>query len=214
MKIQIKRSNRKTVSIQVRDGQVIVSAPHHTSEEFIQNFVNDKQSWIQKHLDRYEVPGFKIGNSLRVFGHIYDTSIVIGRRFSLKIIGDEIIITRSQSMSDEVLEGKVDTFFKEMLHDYLSDSVKRYATLLKLNVPEFKVRKFKRIHGRCMRRGDLAFNTYLYHDNYEFIDYVVLHECVHLIEFNHSKAFYDIIEKYMPEYKRVLKEKKNRTNPV
>ena len=38
-----------------------------------------------------------------------------------------------------------------------------------------------------------------------FIEYVVLHECAHILEFNHSRKFYDLIKQFMPDYKDVMK---------
>ena len=50
-------------------------------------------------------------------------------------------------------------------------------------------------------KNSITLNRKLIHYPFEFIEYVVLHEFVHFIQPNHSKAFYNIIENYMPDYK-------------
>ena len=85
---------------------------------------------------------------------------------------------------------------------------------MRIKIPAFKIRKYKRLYGRCSRSGELAFNTYLYHESLEFIEYVVVHELAHLFEFNHSSRFYDVVASMMPHYKEVLKRKKlEKTHP-
>ena len=55
------------------------------------------------------------------------------------------------------------------------------------------------------KKNQITLNSQLIHYQERFIDYVVIHEYAHLIQPNHSKAFYSIIEKYMPDYKRCSK---------
>ena len=60
----------------------------------------------------------------------------------------------------------------------------------------------KSIWGSCTpAKNSITLNRKLIHYPFEFIEYVVLHEFVHFIQPNHSKAFYNIIENYMPDYK-------------
>ena len=92
-------------------------------------------------------------------------------------------------------------------------SINNYAKALKIKTPSYIIRKYKRIHGRCLSNGELAFNTLLYEHSLEFIDYVVLHECAHLIEFNHSKKFYNIIETQLPDYKEIIQKDRTRLSP-
>ena len=52
-------------------------------------------------------------------------------------------------------------------------------------------------------KNQITLNLQLIHYDEKFIEYVVLHEYAHLIQPNHSKAFYHVIEKYMPDYKKI-----------
>ena len=69
-------------------------------------------------------------------------------------------------------------------------------------MPTIKIREMKSRWGSCIpAKQQITLNKRLIHYPVEFIEYVVLHEFVHLIQPNHSKAFYHIIEYHMPDYK-------------
>ena len=71
-----------------------------------------------------------------------------------------------------------------------------------LEFPDVKIRDMKSRWGSCTpAKNSITLNRKLIHYPFEFIEYVVLHEFVHFIQPNHSKAFYNIIENYMPDYK-------------
>ncbi len=57
--------------------------------------------------------------------------------------------------------------------------------------------------GSCTRTGNLTFNKKLILYPLEVIDYVIIHELAHLQQHNHSSKFWDIVEKYCPEHKRL-----------
>ena len=77
-----------------------------------------------------------------------------------------------------------------MSHDYIN------------NETALKILKMTSRWGSCMpKKNQITLNSQLIHYQERFIDYVVIHEYAHLIQPNHSKAFYSIIEKYMPDYK-------------
>ncbi|MBK2404469.1 DUF45 domain-containing protein [Erysipelothrix rhusiopathiae] len=212
MNIEISRSKRKTMSILVRDGRVIVKAPYGTSDTVIESFVAQKTSWIEKHLQAYEPLGYhhKSMDRLRVFGVYKHIISLEGSPFKIVESADSIEITIPPSMSESRINQRVDDYFKEQLELRLDALVCLYAWRLKLKTPPYKVRRYKRLYGRCNQNHELAFNTYLYHESLPFIHYVVLHECAHIIEFNHSDRFYNVISSIMPTYKAVIRSNKIR----
>ena len=62
----------------------------------------------------------------------------------------------------------------------------------------------------CMqyKKHTITLNSELYKYDLECLDYVVIHELSHLIEGNHSKEFWSIVEKYCPNYKEIKKKLK------
>lgn len=209
MKITKKYSNRKTLALQVLDGQVIVRAPFNTPDSYVDSFIESKKSWLEKRLSLYQPLGYEGQDTLRVFGNLYSVQIENASRFGVMLLEEKIILKYPNDTSISRVSEKVDAKFKADLHEIIQEYLEKYCQLLGINVPNFMIRKYKRLYGRCSRSGNLAFNTYLYHESLEFIEYVVVHELAHLYEFNHSTRFYAVVSKMMPHYKEILKRKKS-----
>ena len=61
--------------------------------------------------------------------------------------------------------------------------------------------------GVCNRKNNsITLNLELIKKDIRYADYVIVHELCHFIEFNHSKRFWDIVNKYSPDYKDIRKE--------
>ncbi|MDY4839981.1 MAG: SprT family zinc-dependent metalloprotease [Lachnospiraceae bacterium] len=92
---------------------------------------------------------------------------------------------------------------------YIPERVKYYAPIVGVNYTRITIRNQKTRWGSCSSKGGLNFNCLLMLTPPEVIDYVVVHELCHRKEMNHSKAFWDEVEKVLPDYKsakRWLKE--------
>jgi len=80
---------------------------------------------------------------------------------------------------------------------------------LRLPFPELKIRKMRTRWGSCTRRGVITLNLELVRMPPACIDYVISHELCHLVEFNHSARFYQLQERFVPDWqvrKRELDE--------
>ncbi len=80
------------------------------------------------------------------------------------------------------------------------------AEILGLSYNRITIKKQKTRWGSCSSLGNLNYNLMLMSAPYESMQYVVLHELVHLIELNHSSRFWNIVESIMPNYKNHSKK--------
>ncbi len=71
------------------------------------------------------------------------------------------------------------------------------------------IRNQKTRWGSCSRKGNLNFNYKIALLSTESIDYIIVHELCHLCEFNHSKSFWKLIEKTIPDYKSFKNQLRN-----
>lgn len=208
MKITKIYSKRKTLALQVLDGNVIARIPYGMNDQTVDAFIESKRTWLEKRIAMYQPLGYQKDCNLRLFGVNYNTIEVEARIFSLQIKDAKVIIQVPKDKNEEWVSKRVDDTMKQELNLLINQYLEKYCSILKIEMPKYKIRKYKRLYGRCSRGGDLAFNTYLYHERPEFIEYVVVHELAHLFEFNHSNKFYDVVRSMMPNYKEVISRKK------
>lgn len=83
----------------------------------------------------------------------------------------------------------------------IPERVRYYAEIMKVSYGRITIRNQKTRWGSCSGKGNLNFNCLLMLAPEKVIDYVVVHELCHLIEMNHSKAFWEQVERVMPDYK-------------
>ena len=77
-------------------------------------------------------------------------------------------------------------------------------------MPEsFRVKRLKRVWGNCSSKKVISLNYNLIKYSKKAMDYVVIHELSHLKHMNHSKDFWNMVERYMSDYKIAEKELKN-----
>lgn len=207
MNYKLKRSQRKTLALSILDGELIVRAPLQLPLEVIDAFVKEKKPWIEKKLSQYKPVGIDITqDTVRLFGVYVPLNLYKDKRFRVDVKATSLDV---YTPSLDNLSKKIEDGLKQSLIHIIDEALKDVSLKLNIKIPPYKIRRYKRIHGRCSSKGDLAFNLYLFHESIDFIYYVVLHECAHLFEFNHSKAFYDIIKTHMPDYKAVIAASKS-----
>lgn len=205
MNYTLKRSNRKTLALQILDGQLIVRAPINMPQSTIDAFINKKDAWIKKRLNSYIPIGIDLKKSeVYIFGELVNINLYTSKTFSV-VLNDSLNIYMKAHSDLAQVALQVEDSLKKILMVKLEVMVKEVASLMQIKTPPFKVRRYKRIYGRCSSQGELAFNTYLFHERPEFIYGVVVHECAHLLEFNHSENFYAIVESLLPNYRTLIR---------
>lgn len=186
--------------IQIKNQKVIVKTSFN-SNIFIQELLTKKSPWIMS----------KLQNSCKSIKYDYFNEVhYLGKICQIGQESDFIELKQAieRLKKDENITLLHDRFYKNRATVFLRDRLEYYANVMGLRFKEMKVRKMKRRWGSCDSKRVITFNFYLMKQNLELIDYVVVHELAHLKEMNHSKKFYAIVEKYIPNYKEIEKSMK------
>ncbi len=98
---------------------------------------------------------------------------------------------------------------KKAAKEYIFKRAEEFAEIMNVKYSGIKITSAKTRFGSCSGKNSLCFSYILMLYPKEAVDYVIVHELAHTVEHNHSKRFYKIIEKYLPDYKqreRMLKK--------
>jgi predicted metal-dependent hydrolase len=82
------------------------------------------------------------------------------------------------------------------------EKTNRLAKAIGVKPISIKVKSYKSRWGSCSSKGDVSYNWKIMQAPSSVIDYVVIHELCHLIEHNHSSKFWNMVEKYCPEWRK------------
>lgn len=99
-------------------------------------------------------------------------------------------------------EEKIEPEDIERLQKIVKRSMEKYVALLQELPKKVRIKDIKYAWGSCSSNRNITINQNLAKKEEKIIEYVVLHEMCHLKHMNHSKKFWDLVEKYMPDYQK------------
>ena len=198
---QVKNINMRISS----KGEVVVSANPFVPMDKIDDFVSSKVSWIVKHQKSMQERSQRTmidDKHIVLFGNSLKIRKTTGKYNHVSYDKDTLYVQcREQADPEKVVRQFLDKLCKDVFLDVATLTFRSLSDY-HLEFPEVKIRDMKSRWGSCTpAKNSITLNRKLIHYPFEFIEYVVLHEFVHFIQPNHSKAFYNIIENYMPDYK-------------
>ncbi len=102
-------------------------------------------------------------------------------------------------------EEKIEKKDVERLQKIVEDNIYKYSKILGKSPRKVRIKDLKYAWGSCSSNQNISINLKLATKDERAIKYVVLHEMCHLIYMNHSKNFWNLVEKNMPNYKECKK---------
>jgi predicted metal-dependent hydrolase len=99
--------------------------------------------------------------------------------------------------------------YKEKARDMIKERLAHYNSFYNYEYKRIAIKNHKSRWGSCSKKGNLNFNYRLVHLPQRLSDYVIVHELCHLGEFNHSKRFWALVEKTIPDWRARRKELMN-----
>ena len=202
----IERSNRKTLSLTVlKDGVVLVKAPISMKDETINKFIEDKQEWIRSKL-------LIINNTRSKFDDIlhYQKFLLYGNKYSVLIddvkrieTNDDFQIVVPNKTEPENILKSLKSWYKKIAKQILQDRLAFVESRVKLKSKALRISDSKGKWGSCNSLGVICFNWRVVMLPPKIIDYVIVHELCHLVEMNHSKKFWSLVERFLPKYEMI-----------
>lgn len=194
----------KNINLRINpNGDILVSANPFVPKEKIDEFVSSKEQWIRKKLEAIDEKQPLIGDShIQLLGNTLRIRRIYGNHPVVYYSEDTFYVQyKHLSQCDKLIQDYLDQLCYDIFNDIALLTCKRLQAF-QVPMPQIKLRMMKSQWGNCKpAQQQITLNKRLIHYSVEFIEYVILHEFVHFIQPNHSKAFYEILERYMPDYK-------------
>jgi len=198
------RSKRKTIALQIgRDALLIVRAPRQTPDKTIINFINQKRSWIIKNQTKAREKllskprrEFKDGEEFQYLGEAYKLRTAYDYPSKLTFDNGFFLSTAQAHKARELFV----KWYKKKAAALIAERTQYYASNLGIKYEGVKITSGRGNWGSCRSQGRLIFNWRLIMSPLQIIDYVILHELVHIIERNHSKQFWNRIRSLYPDF--------------
>lgn len=190
------RARRLSLRVSQLDGRVTLTLPPHAREDEGMRFLREKEAWIRDHLDRRPDdlsigPGVAIpfrGRALRIAPA--DTGRV-------RVEDDRLLLPRKSANPGAAIAA----FLKLAARDYLAERSDHHAARLGIGYERLVLRDTRSRWGSCSSRGSLMYSWRLIMAPDSVSDYVAAHEVAHLVEMNHSPAFWDVVQGLCPDYR-------------
>ncbi|MCL2380677.1 MAG: M48 family metallopeptidase [Treponema sp.] len=218
--VEVEYRNVKVIRLTVHPpgGRVGVTAPPGTARDTIEKFAASKIKWIEKHRERFlnNPAGTKLGAAeplrnrctVYVWGVGHELELVERRGNSKIVIKDGRMTMYVPPLCPKIKKQEIlDRWYRRTLKEAATAAIKKWEAVIGVEVKKLYVRKMKSHWGSCnYHRQTLRLNSELAKRNPEYLDYVVVHEILHIIERGHNQNFYRLLNQYVPAWKAIRKK--------
>ncbi|WP_297277914.1 M48 family metallopeptidase [uncultured Brachyspira sp.] len=214
--IIIKYKKIKNIYIRVKpDLNIYVTAPRRVTKKYIYELLEKRKEWIEDKKEEIKKKNIydtnrkelKSGNEIFYLGKSYILKVLKCQKENI-IIAGRIMYMYADIKDDENNDARIkqillDNWYKKESLKLFDSLIKKYSSIMGLEIDTFSVKKLKSKWGSCdIRKKHITFNLELMKYPIQAIEYIVIHELAHLVEANHSRKFYDVVSLYMPEWKK------------
>ena len=216
IRIKVLKKNIKNMHLYVKppEGHVEVSAPLHMSDESITLFVRTKLGWIRKQQEKFEMQErqsareYVSGETLYLFGEPYYLNVRYSNKGnSLILEGSEAFLTVRENSTVEQRERWVNEWYRERLKEQVLKFMPKWENITGLHPTSWQTKYMTTRWGTCnTKTGKIWLNLQLAKKPLECLEYVILHELIHLQVKNHGAEFVALMDKFMPYWREVRKK--------
>ena len=199
--IIIKPNKRRSrYSLEVNEQcDIVVRTPWRSSQRMIDRLLKDHQDWIQKQQQKQQKNNDKL-----VDWHEPNSIYYRGKKYKLDGAHSATTIFSEDTIYFPAGMNKK-SFISEHATLYLPERCWDIAEMMGLKPSEIRVRKMRACWGNCHRNDRVTLNKALIQTPDWVSDYVMIHECAHLVHFDHSRDFWALVAKYT-DYTKAAKK--------
>lgn len=213
IKISAEKRPIKNMYIKVMppDGKVKITVPNSATEDAIRMFAISRIAWIKKQQKKFKEQSrqaerqYVTGESYYLWGTQYQLDVVysnICNNVCLK--GKKIILQVRKDSTVQQRASVMDEWYRQILKNAIPSVLEKCEKIVGIKANEWHVKNMRTKWGTCnIEAKRIWLNLQLVKKTPECIEYVVIHELVHLLERDHSDIFKAYMDKFYPAWKTV-----------
>ncbi len=206
-----KKDNLKNLYIRVAppNGKVTVSSPADYPDEDIKLFVLKKLPEIIKVRERMQLQTrqsqrkYISGESHYLWGKSYMLEVVKGgNKYEIIKVPNKIIFKVPKRATIKSKERAFNEWYRKELKRALSNLIGPIEQNIGISANEYRIKNMKTKWGTCnIEKRRIWINLQLVKKPIECLEYIIVHELIHLIEKNHTNKFYELVDKFYPKWR-------------
>lgn len=210
---EVIKSKIKNLYIHIKAGKVIVKAPARVKDKDIERAVEEKKKWIYEKLENMNVDRYKQGSNVFLLGKAYPLKIkfIKPNTSNIYIENGNMIVEIPKKYKKEyekIIEELLDDVYMKVAEKEVDMAMQIVTRIVGIKPNKYRIKKLKTAWGTCTSNKNITINSSLMKYDRTVIQYVVLHEICHLKYMNHSKEFWNMVERYMKNYKEIRRRLK------
>jgi predicted metal-dependent hydrolase len=198
------------LSVHPPNGRVTVAAPLRMKPDTIRVFAISKLGWIKQQQKKFqkqdrETPReFLDRESHYVWGKRYLLTLKEAEQpASVELTPHRLVMTVRPGTSPEKRSEILDAWYREQLREVIPDIIARWEPMIGVKVSRFFIQRMKTKWGSCTPSArNIRLNTDLARKPRECLEYIVVHEMVHLREPTHNERFLTLMSQFMPDWRQ------------
>ncbi len=214
----LKRCRRRTIGMKIDSYGLTVSIPPRESLRWVESALRDKADWVIRKLAEWTNKKLirLVWEEAAIFPLLGEpwklTKVASGslKMTPLKITTEtedkQLTLPFPSTLTESQIEELVMTWYDQKALSCFSERLMLFANKLGVPLPKLRLSRAKTQWGSCNAHGVIRLNWRLIQIPLPLVDYVVAHELSHLVEMNHSPAFWRTVESIYPDYQAARKE--------
>jgi predicted metal-dependent hydrolase len=199
------RSKRKTFSLVVKkDGRLVIRAPLFATNVQIHVLVQENEAWIRSKQEqvRNQVSKpapyhFQEGEEFPFLGKWYSLAMIDQQLVPLFLEDRFYLSKRAQPKAEQIFI----QWYRMKAEEVIKERLDIFSAIYAFKFNQVRIKDIRTRWGSCSTKRNLNFNFRLVMAPLNVVDYVIVHELVHLNIQNHSGAFWEEVKKIIPTYK-------------
>jgi len=204
----IRSDRRRSATFRVDQSGVSFRVPKEISRQKIVELVEKKTPWIRKKLEYAasltppRLLDFENGDPIPYLGKTYCLKVQVGDYPHVELVGEDILVSVvEQHLTNSLyIQLVLERWFLDEAAILLAERLDFYAPIVGVRPTGMQVKAYKARWGSCKMDGQIQFNWRLIHGPVDVLDYVVVHELCHILQHNHSAAYWSEVARVMPDY--------------